>query len=345
MTRAKAVAIAFLSALVLPVQPGVFLAGSADSGGNGEEYVPHAPIRILSDAEFCISAGNSGWVDTGVVNCDTADGSRAKPYTIAGWSIDMNQTTGLGGIGIRVWDVSKSFVISRNYVHNGSRFQWNSSTAISLRLISDDQSVPSYVTPAGQTVGVERNLVIGFHRGFRVDAGVGGIVSGRWGHTYRTFSNNTFLDNEIGVSVFIPTTIEQTEVRNSTIAAIWQSGFMANYVLRGNDIRDAPIGFSLAPCTDTGTRPIVEYNNFVNTTDWAILQRGCTDVVVAPNNYWGHPSGPQYRRLQDGTVDPILDSLGVPDYFVGQGGRVTYGVLFAPWLSEPNPDSGPVPEP
>lgn len=50
-------------------------------------YLPHGPILIEEDADFCADP-----VASGVVNCASADGSAASPFVIRGWSIHVDAT-------------------------------------------------------------------------------------------------------------------------------------------------------------------------------------------------------------------------------------------------------------
>ncbi|MBI4394252.1 MAG: hypothetical protein HY556_10750 [Euryarchaeota archaeon] len=176
----------------------------------------------------------------------------------------------------------------------------------------------------------------------RIGVDVGALENTMTGHTYRLISNNTIESNDQGIVLGLSATLSNNSIQNSSAAAVWQSASTATSALLGNEIRNTPLGFSpFHSCAGIPVYPIVEFNNFVNTTDWAILQGGCTAIVPAANNYWGHPDGPTYNR-GDNALDPILDPI-VPEE-IGYGGRVTFGVVFAPWLTEPNPHAGPVPE-
>lgn len=56
-------------------------------------YLPHGPILIEEDADFCADP-----VASGVVNCATADGSATSPFVIRGWSIHVDATNLLPAI-------------------------------------------------------------------------------------------------------------------------------------------------------------------------------------------------------------------------------------------------------
>lgn len=69
----------------------LFTAQAQDAG----EGTEHGPILIEGDADLCDPADLEGGVDTadGIVNCDTANGTAAAPYRIAGWRIAMAEDT------------------------------------------------------------------------------------------------------------------------------------------------------------------------------------------------------------------------------------------------------------
>ncbi len=78
---------AFLPAAMLVMLAG--LAVPAPTASAAPALVGHAPISIIGDADFCDDEDGDGSVgqDDGIVNCQEADGSPARPYRVAGWSI------------------------------------------------------------------------------------------------------------------------------------------------------------------------------------------------------------------------------------------------------------------
>jgi hypothetical protein len=82
-------------------------------GGVGEERFPHAPISILSDADFTMA--------NGVV---TGHGTPTDPYVIANWTIDAGT-----GVGIRIQETSAYVLIRNCHIIGDSR----RSTGVLLR--------------------------------------------------------------------------------------------------------------------------------------------------------------------------------------------------------------------
>ena len=85
------------------------------TGGTGEERFPHAPISILSDADFTTANGV-------VAGC----GTLIDPYVIANWTIDAGPgiagtNVGGTGIGIRIQGASAHVLIRDCHVVGDSR--------------------------------------------------------------------------------------------------------------------------------------------------------------------------------------------------------------------------------
>jgi Bacterial Ig-like domain (group 1) len=74
-----------------------------------------------------------------------------------------------------------------------------------------------------------------------------------------------------------------------------------------------------------GLTSTVELSQIVDNAEYGIYSRDPTAIVLAPNNWWGAPSGPTAECNPEGT-----------------GSRVSPGVAFRPFLATPNTDPGPL---
>lgn len=92
-------------AVVLVVSLIVLLGSVSMTYGGGNEKIPHAPI-IISKAEDLTSKN-------GIVG---GEGTKEKPFLIAGWKIDASNT----GYGIKISNVQAYFVISDISVQSAS---------------------------------------------------------------------------------------------------------------------------------------------------------------------------------------------------------------------------------
>ncbi|MEW5936877.1 MAG: right-handed parallel beta-helix repeat-containing protein, partial [Candidatus Thermoplasmatota archaeon] len=69
-------------------------------------YVPHAPIRINSNAEFASKAASEGW---------SGDGTTNNPYIIENYEISA-----VASDGIYIWNTNVYFIIRNSLIKDGS---------------------------------------------------------------------------------------------------------------------------------------------------------------------------------------------------------------------------------
>lgn len=182
--------------------------------------MPHAPIRITNDAEFCPSIVDSPTrplLGSGVVNCDTADGSRERPYVIEGWLIDaagyvpcvpvvaqrmLNDDWTVGGI--LVGGTSKHVIIRNNAV---------AATAHDLACKNFVNHVFAahvgiYAAPSSGDVEIDGNDIIGHKTGI-VACGPAGAT------TVRVTGNTVIGASQWGMQICPPAIVDGNTVSGS----------------------------------------------------------------------------------------------------------------------------------
>lgn len=102
----------------------------------------------------------------------------------------------------------------------------------------------------------------------------------------------------------------------------------------GIDVRVGSEDTMIGPCNtirynDYGIRvrlgtanTTIHNNGIFNNTQYGVWKAGAAPVVDAAVNYWGHQDGPD----DDPNTNPL-----------GQGDKITDGVLYVPWLAEDHP--------
>lgn len=203
------------------------------------------PILIEGDSGFCIPDGAGGWVDTGVTNCDTADGSLGAPYEIDGWDMSNvaftpkqlagrcttplgDQTFGSGALTIT--NVSRHFTISNISLGNRGIVVSNSTEDVPLLGIASSGVPALYVDAASVLV---RNSSLG----------------------YVEFDNASFVASHIDLGGAFSRCAAGVHIDNSTIGSVDVVQFQTRGCQNENDsatflIENSIVGGSLRAFDD-----------------------------------------------------------------------------------------------
>lgn len=203
MKRALCFALLMSVLLTLPLSPRVHSSTVAEIGLNwpGTRLAVHAPITILSDADFLKPVEISGVIG--------GRGTADDPYIIQGWKVDAFQAQPvivgprlISTAGILIAHTTAHFVIRQVWVRDGGvekggigLFQVTVGAILNSRVTNSSvgiaiaSSPPTFDTPLGKGMEVRSNLLARNFYGVRFTSSSGGVVE-----------DNTLRHNNVGIS-------------------------------------------------------------------------------------------------------------------------------------------------
>ena len=271
-------------------------------------YSPHAPIQIISNADFT--------VPNGVVR---GSGTATDPYVIEGWEIAPT-----GSHGINIQNTDRFFVIRDVYVHGaplgyvGVWLGLLSNGRVEDSLFTDNWGAAfgTYVT----NVTFARNNVTG-----NLD-GLGVLYSGNV-----SFLSNNASDN-LSVGIGAAESTEVGIVGNILAGNHW--GVLAQYrteaVVRGNEIRaNTGVGVSLYQQSLGGSVAVYEnriVGNAVQAEDDGPGDRW-DDSYPSGGNFWSDYTGVDDCSGPNQDVCPDPDGIGDTPYAVDADSADRYPLM------------------
>ncbi|MHB8605303.1 MAG: hypothetical protein ACYDCK_08595 [Thermoplasmatota archaeon] len=316
----RAVAVAAVVALVasaLAVVPRV--GGTAPS-----VFVAHAPIDIEGDASFCVSNGEGGWRDTGVVNCDAPGvGSAAIPYRIAGWHIDAQ-----GFFAIRVRQTTRPFTVEHNLLDNSLKGETVEADGVFYL-----GGCPGETTPASPDcltwprVVVANNTILDMTNGVR--AFVFPTIAGPYAQGEALhLADNVIASSWLGAAVAVPGRVEHNAfVGDDRALSLGDLASAGAWRVLGNDFVANGDGISFDESVQPAPNALIAGNSFRETSGLALVAGA---PVAAPDNWWGDAAGPAQAIPTGGSIGGGANSA-----------RVSGPVVAAPWADAPIADAGP----
>ncbi|MFQ5884209.1 MAG: nitrous oxide reductase family maturation protein NosD [Thermoplasmata archaeon] len=309
--RTSQIVLAF--GLALPVM----LSFPVTAPGEGSAYIPHDPIRILSNAEFTPANGVRG-----------GNGTLSDPYIIEGWDINASEVR-----GITIRDTDAHFVIRDVYIHDGFLGDFPHNEGIQLRDMANGSIVNATLSNNRDNIDVRycsNILVVGST--FWGNRTVDQVLFAMDG-VYMAQSNNvTVTKNRF--SAFYQTPIDVVDGSNITITenVIWDSWIgmellqgVSNATVRDNTLVNNDWGILVTwGANNLSLYHNVLVNNTVQATDALGPENSWDNGYPSGGNYWSDYTGLDNWSGPNQDICPDPDGIGDTPYIIDVDSRDRY---------------------